>query len=126
MAIAVRSVNHRHLQVQCRMPHWLQELEPAIRSAVRGRVHRGHVTVSIDWIDDPDRAQAISVDTVQARALQAAAEELATELGLPNDLSVSFVLRQPGVVSGPESDRSLESSTDLLEVLGRANWGARR
>ena len=43
----IRSVNGRGLDVRCRVPDWVEGLEPALRKAVQGRVARGSVTVSL-------------------------------------------------------------------------------
>ena len=43
----IRSVNGRGLDVRCRVPDWVEGLEPALRKAVQGSVARGSVTVSL-------------------------------------------------------------------------------
>ena len=42
-----RSVNHRFLKVSTHLPPVLQAMEPVIEESIRGRVERGHVSVSL-------------------------------------------------------------------------------
>lgn len=43
----VKSVNSRSLDVRCRLPPGMDAFEPAARAALSERLHRGHVTVSL-------------------------------------------------------------------------------
>jgi uncharacterized protein (TIGR00255 family) len=119
-AIEVRSVNHRHLQVQCRTPSAFQSLERALRARVRDRVHRGHVTVSLGWVDDGDVEAAPRVDLERARALRAAADELAAGLGLTNDLDLAFYARQADVLLPADRDREVVDEAQVVTILEQA------
>ena len=47
IGVTVRSVNHRYLDVQLRLPQSLSAIEPRIRGVVQQRVARGRVEVAI-------------------------------------------------------------------------------
>jgi len=47
IGVTVRSVNHRYLDVQLRLPQTLSAIEPRIRGVVQQRVARGRVEVAI-------------------------------------------------------------------------------
>ena len=40
-------VNHRHLDLQVRLPMGLDALEPGLRKAVKAAVRRGHVELTL-------------------------------------------------------------------------------
>src|SRR5271156_4670906 len=46
LALTVKSVNHRHLDLQVRVPMGLDALEPGMRKAVKAAVRRGHVELT--------------------------------------------------------------------------------
>ena len=47
LRLEIRSVNHRHLSVQLKVPGELADLEAALRERLRVHFERGHVTVSM-------------------------------------------------------------------------------
>ena len=49
--VEVQSVNHRFLEVRCRVPKRLAGVEPRIQRAVQQRFARGHFEVSVQEKD---------------------------------------------------------------------------
>jgi uncharacterized protein (TIGR00255 family) len=47
IAVTVKAVNHRFLDLQLRVPQSLAGVEPRIRSLVQARISRGRVEVSV-------------------------------------------------------------------------------
>ncbi|MCU0625474.1 MAG: hypothetical protein MUF21_03175, partial [Gemmatimonadaceae bacterium] len=54
VAVEVRSVNHRFFTPSLKLPSALGRLEPELREAMRQRVARGHVTLSVRLDRDGD------------------------------------------------------------------------
>lgn len=111
--VEIRSVNHRHLQVKARLPQSLAHLEPQIEAAVRARLARGSVSVSVD-VDHP-RAAAARID---AKALRAWCEEIARatkSAGLEAEYGLETLLGLPGVLASAGDDRG---DADEALVLG--------
>ncbi len=53
--LTVKSVNHRFLDLQLRLPQGLDALETELRKALKDNLVRGHVELALS-IDRPDRA----------------------------------------------------------------------
>jgi uncharacterized protein (TIGR00255 family) len=98
LQVEIRTVNHRHFNVQLRLPVALQPLEETLRQHLRGRLERGHVAVSGRWLEEPPRPEAITVDVDRARAVIAALEQLRTALDLGGEIDLQFIARQPAVI----------------------------
>ena len=47
LRVAIRSVNHRFLDLHLRMPEGFESIEPRIRKVVRQRLRRGHLDVTV-------------------------------------------------------------------------------
>lgn len=43
----IRSLNHRHLDIQCRLPESLGYLEPMLRSRLPGKINRGRIEIRL-------------------------------------------------------------------------------
>ncbi|MCL6482262.1 MAG: YicC family protein [Firmicutes bacterium] len=107
--LRLRSVNHRFLDLQVRLPEGFESLEPAIRQRVRERLRRGHVDVVLQC--EPAGPSAVRINAELAAAYLQAAEELRRRFQLASEPDLGDVLRLPGVVSavGLSSFESLES-----------------
>lgn len=97
VALSVRSVNHRHLQVQVRLPNDLEKLDPVVRERCRRQLARGYVTVSVEWTEPPPVVEEVQVDLERARAWAAALRELQRTLDLAGGVDVGLLARQPEV-----------------------------
>jgi uncharacterized protein (TIGR00255 family) len=120
LAIEVRTVNHRHLNTQFRLPHALQRFEAELRNRLRDRLERGHTAVSARWTEEPPRGGSIALNLERARALIDAVNRLKQGVDVPGEIDLAFVARQPEVlVSGEEEDPAIELAA-LLALLDRA------
>ena len=113
--VEIRTVNHRHLNVQLRLPPTLQALEEPLRNLLRTRLDRGAVTVQARWIEEPPRATAVRVDIDRARDVVRALAELREVLDLPGEIDLAFVARQPEVLV--TSVAETEAITDADGIL---------
>jgi uncharacterized protein (TIGR00255 family) len=103
VAITVRSVNHRHFDLQLRVPAALALCEPRLRAAVQRRVARGRVEVAV---------------TLQLRRAPA----LEIELNEPFAAAMAHALdraRAAGVVEGPLSPGDLLRFPQALTIRER-------
>ena len=120
LRLEIRSVNHRHLSVQLKVPGELADCEAAVRERLRAHFERGHVTVSGRWTEAPPQNETVEVDAARARALVAALRSLGAELDLPGTLDLAAVARLPDVVRVVRGESAPETA-GLLDVLDRAS-----
>ena len=58
--VTLRSVNHRFLDLQIRLPQWLAELEARVRAVLQKGVSRGRVEVAVSV-----QLRSVAVPTVE-------------------------------------------------------------
>ena len=115
MTVEVKSVNHRFLDVACRLPRHLSFLDDAVRRGVAARVSRGHVDVFVSYVNHRTDARAVRVDTVLATAYQSAVRELALALGKEENLPLGDYVRLPDVLTVEERDEDQSAVRSLFE-----------
>ena len=122
LRLEIRTVNHRHLSVQLKVPGQLSDAEGAIRERLRGHFERGHVTVSGRWLEEPAASDAVTVDVERARALVGALRKLGRDLKLTGKVDLPTVARLPEVVrvTRPEAAPDGEGVLELLDRAARA------
>jgi len=127
LRLEVRTVNHRHLNVQLRLPSGLADLEAEMRERLRAHVARGHVSVSGRWLEEPPQAAGVAVDKARAAAVVAALRDAARELGLSGDVDIAMLARIPDVlrVTRAETAPDRDAVLDVLDGAAAACAAAR-
>lgn len=115
MTVEVRSVNHRFLDVSCRLPRSIGFLEDAVRKGVAARVARGHVDVFVNYVNRREDAREVRVDTVLAQAYRSALEELGKAVGLTQSASLIDYARLPDVLTVSEKQEDQDALRALLQ-----------
>ena len=99
IGVTVKTVNHRFLDVQLRIPQTLAEIEPRVRGLLQKRLARGRVEVAISVQLRAAPAPTVELNEEVVNAL-AAAIERARERGLVTGaLTPGDLLRVPQAVS---------------------------
>jgi len=107
VAVELRSVNHRFLDIAVRLPRTLLAFEELLKSRVRERIDRGRVSLTLTF-ESQAGAEKVEVNHVLVQAYVDAGQLIARELGFAGkvleDAStvgplMASVLAQPDVMS---------------------------
>ena len=115
----LRSVNHRFLEINPRLPDELRTLEPQVREAIGARIARGKVDCFLRFQAADGGSGAADLDEEQAARVLAAAGEIERLAGGIAPLRVVDVLRWPGVLRPPKIDFD-SLALAALELLARS------
>jgi uncharacterized protein (TIGR00255 family) len=97
-SLTVKSVNHRHLDLQIRVPSGFDAIESGLRKVVKGAVKRGHVELTL-LIEKSGAGDSVHVDAVLLEAYVRAFLEAAEQFGIEGEPDLNGLLRMPGVMS---------------------------
>lgn len=115
--VEVRTLNHRFLDLQLRLPSTLANREAEFRSLVQECLRRGKVEVSVRTGASASQAQDLEFDLLAADQYLQAARALQRRHGLSGSVDVGTLLELPGVARWAE--RSL-SGEELYAALRAA------
>jgi uncharacterized protein (TIGR00255 family) len=101
LSVELRSVNHRYLDLQLRVPDELRGLESALRERIAAELKRGKVECRIGLNRTTPGAAALAVDPARVEQLAAAAARVREHAPGAAPLSVNEILRWPGVLAEP-------------------------
>lgn len=118
--IEIRTVNHRHFNVQMKLPSALQEGELPSREHLRSRISRGHVSVGGRWLEEPPRDALVQVNVERARHIVSALNELKESLELDGKVDLAFVARLPEVVTISPAPEAAVTWDEMRPVLDAA------
>jgi len=113
----IKTVNNRYLDVSIKAPRIFAAYEDVIRNTVRKKLTRGHADVFVSLKDKRERPTALTVDLALAASYVAAAKTLKeTFPELPDDLTLSSVLRYPEVLKQDDAQTLDEELTTALQT----------
>ncbi len=101
--VSVRSVNHRGLDVHFRMPPELDPFEPALRTAVKRHVARGHLQVQVKYTTSKEGGPAI-VNQPLLEAYMDAFRRLSAMYSLSGEPDLNSAFRIPGMFDTAEDE----------------------
>jgi uncharacterized protein (TIGR00255 family) len=125
VGVTVRSVNHRFLDLQLRLPSPLSDLEPRVRALVQTRLSRGRVEVSISLhmrqVPPPD----VELNGPFVEALSAAMSQARAEGIIEGGLTAGDLLRLPQALTIRERlPEGTETPAPLAAMVEAAVDGA--
>ncbi|HEX5128931.1 MAG TPA: YicC/YloC family endoribonuclease [Usitatibacter sp.] len=114
LGVELKTVNHRYLEFQTRIPEELRPLEPAMREAVAQRLTRGKVDCRVTFTPLHAGERNVLPDEKAMASLAAAGAMVKARFPGARDLSVAEVLHWPGVLA----DQALSAEALKLELMG--------
>src|ERR1700677_521607 len=111
--LSLKSVNHRFLDVQLRMPNGLDALEVELRKAIKDALVRGHVDLTLSV--DRSMQQKAGYNRELVSGYVAAFTAARDEFGLTGQPDLNAILRLPGALQG--DNRGEEDLTALAESV---------
>lgn len=117
----IKSVNHRYLDVNIKMPKALNFFESAIRSELKNYISRGKVDVFISYEDFSEKNSTVHYNGEIAAEYLKYLRRMSEEFGLEDDVKVSVLARFPEVFTMEETGADEE---ELWKELQRAVTGA--
>jgi uncharacterized protein (TIGR00255 family) len=117
LALELRSVNSRYLDVQLRIADELRGAEPTLRELIVARIARGKVDCRLSLTDTGRRAQH-KLDPQTLERLRQLQQVVRAKFPDAAPLGAADVLRWPGVLTEPPADE--EPTRAAIERLCRA------
>ena len=117
----MKSVNHRYLDVNMKMPKKLNFFESSIRNELKNYIQRGKVDIFISYEDFSESNVCIKYNKSIAAEYKAYLDQMAEDFGIDNDIRVSSLSRYPEVFTMEDVDTDEE---ELWKELKQAICGA--
>ena len=119
--VELKSVNHRYLDVNIKMPKKLGFFESAIRTLLKEYMQRGKIDLFISYEDYTEENFALKYNEDVAAAYLKYLRQMAGTFDLENDIRVSTLSRYPEVFTMEE--QSIDEK-ELWSTLEKALRGA--
>lgn len=118
--VEIKSVNHRYLDFNMKMPKKLSVFEAAIRGVLKEYMQRGKVDVFISCEDFSSGRMQLHYNSELAGRYLEYFRQMEKEFTLENDIKVSHLSRCPEVLTMEEQEIDVEELWSELEKALRA------
>jgi len=127
-SIEMKSVNHRYLDINIRMPRTMLALEEKIRNVISKKLNRGKVDVFINYKNYGNNVGKANLNMKLAKEYYECFKQIQNELNIIDDISTTKISRLPDVITLEEPEENLdnilneispliESALDLMEEM---------
>ena len=117
----IKSVNHRYSDITVKMPRRYTFAEDKIKNAVKDKIRRGKVDVSIIVENITENDVNIKLNTMLAKQYYDNLTELKGDFDLSGDISLQFLASLPDVMKAiPDVEDEEEITKAILEAVSEA------
>jgi uncharacterized protein (TIGR00255 family) len=129
VTVEMRSVNHRFLEVACRLPRPLSHLEDSFKKAIQQRCTRGRIDITVTVQGGKGRAGSVNLDQPLAKQYHQALRTLKKSLKLSGSIDLALMAGLRDVVSvsdQPTEDPKLAKMVQQLTTHALTDLDAMR
>lgn len=119
ISVEMKSVNHRYLDINIKIPKKLSFFETAIRSELKNYIQRGKVDIFINYEDMAESNLCVKYNRELAAEYMKYLWQMSEDFSLDNDVRVSTLSRYPEVLTMEEQTEDEEALWQLLEKAVR-------
>lgn len=121
VAVQIRSLNHRHLDIQLRVPREFLPLEEEIRQRIRRCISRGRIEVFVNRSATQDQGRRVELDEVLAGHYLKLLRHARKKFGLKGELELSSLLQLPDLFYSREAPVAVgDEQAMVLKAVERA------
>lgn len=133
--VEIRSVNHRYGEVSIRMPRGFLAMENEIKRMIGTTLKRGKIDVYVQWEETSSASAVPQADMELAKGYAALFQSMSAELGLSEQLPLSLVISQKGVLKDagktideteclPQLVETVQAAVDAIDAMRTREGGA--
>ena len=86
--IEMKSVNHRYLDINVRIPRQLMYLEETIKKVISSQIKRGKIEVFINFKDKKQEGEKVLINKDMAKSYIHQLQEIAKETGISPEIEL--------------------------------------
>ena len=97
--IEMKSVNHRYLDINVRIPRQLMYLEETIKKVISSQIKRGKIEVFINFKDKKQEGEKVLINKDMAKSYIHQLQEIAKETGISPEIEITEIAKMPEVLN---------------------------
>ena len=116
ISLELKSVNHRYLDINIRLPRSISYIEEIVKGALKERLSRGHVDMYIHYQNLRDDSKEVTVDEALLKSYHGVLRGIHSITGAENDITITALARMPDVLSVQNVDEDEDAVIELAKT----------
>ncbi|MEX1308693.1 MAG: YicC/YloC family endoribonuclease [Eubacteriales bacterium] len=116
LSVEIKTVNHRYLDINPRMPRLLSFLEDTARKTIKSRLLRGRVDVFFNYQTSRNDTKQVDINLPVILGYLEAAKTINDQTGIDNDITMAKVFSLPETVKVQDAGEDEEALSALLKA----------
>ena len=118
--VEIKTVNHKYIDVNIKMPRIISYLEEEVRKLVVSRIKRGKVDIQISFENYSQDGNDVKINTELAQIYIQSLRKLAEAENLSSNIEVTEITKLPDVLTIKSNLDENETKEELLQVVNEA------
>ena len=118
--IEIKSVNHRYLDINIKMPKTLSYLEETVKKEISEKIKRGKVDVFITYENNSKKGRNITINKELAKLYIEQLKELAEEEKISSNIEVMEIAKFPDILTIKADEEDEKIKQEITQVTTEA------
>lgn len=118
--VEIKTVNHKYIDVNIKMPRIISYLEEDVRKLVVSRIKRGKVDIQISFENYSQDGNDVKINTELAQIYIQSLRKLAEAENLSSNIEVTEITKLPDVLTIKSNLDENETKEELLQVVNES------
>ena len=118
--IEIKSVNHRYLDINIKIPKTLNYLEEIVKQEISKKIKRGKVDVFITYENNSKEGRNITINKELAKLYIEQLKELANEEKISSNIEVMEIAKLPDILTIKADEEDEKIKQEIIKVTDEA------
>lgn len=118
--VEIKSVNHRYLDINIKMPKTLSYLEETVKKEISEKIKRGKVDVFITYENNSKEGRNITINKELAKLYIEQLKELAEEEKISSNIEVMEIAKFPDILTIKVDEEDEKIKQEIIQVTTEA------
>lgn len=114
--IEIKSVNHRYLDINIKLPKSISYLEDAIKKEISEKIKRGKIDVFVTFENNSQEGKNITINKELAKLYIEQLKELAQEEKISSNIEVMDIAKFPDILTVKNNEEDETIQNELVQV----------
>ena len=118
--VEIKSVNHRYLDINIKMPRTLSYLEEVVKKEISEKIKRGKIDVFITFENNSQEGKNIKINKELAKIYIKQLKELAQEENISNNIEVIDIAKFPDILTIKIDEEDEKIKNEIIQATQEA------
>ena len=114
--VEIKSVNHRYLDINIKLPKSISYLEDAIKKEISEKIKRGKIDVFVTFENNSQEGKNITINKELAKLYIEQLKELAQEEKISSNIEVMDIAKFPDILTVKNNEEDETIQNELVQV----------